>query len=60
MLEVEGEPPVTLKTGDGFYEPADHTILRFDNASTNAPAVMTAFYLIGDRSKPVTVMLPGK
>lgn len=60
VLEVEGEVPVTLKTGEGFYEPADHTILRFDNASPTAPATMTAFYLVGDKSKPVTVMLTGK
>lgn len=58
ILQVEGETAMTLKPGEGFYEPAETTILRFDNASSTSPAVMTAFYLVEDASKPVTVMLP--
>ncbi|MGY2733551.1 cupin domain-containing protein [Sphingomonas sp. UYP23] len=60
ILQIEGQAAVTLKQGDGFYEPADVTILRFDNASSAAAATMTAFYLVGDASKPVTVMLPDR
>ena len=35
-LQLEGKPVQLLKTGDSFFEPAGHTILKFDNASTNA------------------------
>lgn len=58
ILQVKGQAPLRLNPGDGFYEPADVTILRFDNASSVEPATMTAFYLVGDRSRPTIVMLP--
>ena len=44
-LQLEGKPVQLLKTGDSFFEPAGHTILKFDNASPNEPAEIVCFYL---------------
>jgi hypothetical protein len=36
ILQAEGEAKQHLVAGDGFFEPACATILRFDNASPSA------------------------
>jgi len=33
ILQVEGEAEQRLEAGDGFFEPACVTIVRFDNTS---------------------------
>ncbi len=43
--QVAGHEPVTLKTGDAFYEPVGPDILHFDNASKTEEAVFTDFNL---------------
>jgi len=48
---------MVLKTGDTFFEPAGHTILQFDNASTSAPAEIVCFYLADTKDRPAIVML---
>jgi quercetin dioxygenase-like cupin family protein len=47
LFQVEGQPAVTLKAGDAFFEPPNIRILHFDNASTTEPMVFIAFYLLG-------------
>jgi quercetin dioxygenase-like cupin family protein len=56
-FQVDGEPERTLKEGDAFFEPANTTILHFDNASTGAPATFIAFYLVGPADRELIEML---
>ncbi|MDQ6906920.1 MAG: cupin domain-containing protein [Chloroflexota bacterium] len=50
IVEIAGHSPVTLRSGDVFYEPPGATISRFDNASDTATATFIAFYpLTGDQ-----------
>jgi quercetin dioxygenase-like cupin family protein len=45
-FQVESQPPVTLRAGDAFHEPAQARIPHFDNASDDEPVVFVAFYLL--------------
>jgi quercetin dioxygenase-like cupin family protein len=58
-LQLEGKPLQLLKTGDSFFEPAGHTILKFDNASTSEPAEIVCFYLADTKERPPIEMLAG-
>lgn len=58
-FRVEGEPERELVTGDGFFEPAGRTILKFDNASRDEPAEIVCFYLTDADDRPAIEMLPG-
>ena len=58
-FQPEGKPARLLKTGDSFFEPAGHTILNFDNASTSEPAEIVCFYLADTRERPAIEMLAG-
>jgi quercetin dioxygenase-like cupin family protein len=58
-LQREGKPFQLLKTGDSFFEPAGHTILKFDNASTSEPAEIVCFYLADTTERPPIEMLTG-
>jgi quercetin dioxygenase-like cupin family protein len=51
-FQLEGKSAWLLKTGDSFFEPAGHTILQFDNASTNEPAEIVCFYLADTKERP--------
>ena len=59
ILQLEGEAAQLLKAGDSFFEPAGHTILKFDNASTTEPAEIVCFYLADTKERPPIEMLPG-
>jgi quercetin dioxygenase-like cupin family protein len=59
IFQVEGEAEVRLRTGDGFFEPAGATILRFDNASQTDPAEIVCFYLTDTMETPPIEMLEG-
>ncbi len=58
-LQLEGKPVQHLKTGDSFFEPAGHTILKFDNASTSEPAEIVCFYLADTMESAPIEMLAG-
>ncbi len=58
-FQPEGGPPRLLRTGDGFFEPAGRTILRFDNASAREPAEIVCFYLADTKERPAIGMLAG-
>lgn len=47
QFQLEGQPATLLPEGSAFLEPANATVVRFDNASTDAPATFIAFYLLG-------------
>lgn len=59
ILQVEGEAEQRLEAGDGFFEPACATILRFDNASQTEPAEIVCFYLTDAAETPAIEMLAG-
>jgi quercetin dioxygenase-like cupin family protein len=56
-FQPEGEPLRVLKTGDSFFEPANHVILHFDNASDSKPAAITAFYLTDTKERPLIELI---
>jgi Cupin domain len=58
-FQPEGKPARLLKTGDSFFEPAGHTILKFDNASASEPAEIVCFYLADTNERPLIEMLAG-
>ena len=58
-LQLEGKPVQLLKTGDSFFEPAGHTIFKFDNASASEPAEIVCFYLADTKERPPIEMLSG-
>ena len=58
-FQREGEEPRALRAGDGFFEPAGRTILRFDNASPTEPAEIVAYYLTDTDDRPAIEMLEG-
>ena len=48
-----------LFRSDSFFEPAGHTILKFDNASASEPAEIVCFYLADTTERPPIEMLAG-
>jgi quercetin dioxygenase-like cupin family protein len=56
-FQIEGEPAQTLREGDAFYEPADVTILHFDNPSEREPLTFIAYYLLGSGEDELIRML---
>jgi hypothetical protein len=58
-FQPEGKAARVLKTGDGFFEPAGHTILKFDNASTSEAAEIVCFYLADTKERLAIEMLAG-
>jgi quercetin dioxygenase-like cupin family protein len=59
VFQAEGQKERLLQTGDSFFEPAAHPILRFDNASETEPAEIICFYLSDTSDRPTIEMLPG-
>lgn len=53
---VDGQPPFTLKAGEGTYNPRDR-IHAVKNASATEPAQLVAV-LINDAGKPIAVPVP--
>lgn len=58
-FQLEGGPVRLFKTGDVFFGPAGHTILKFDNASTSEAAEIVCFYLADMKERPAIEMLAG-
>ena len=58
LLEIEGQPPITLPAGSSYYEPAETVITRFDNAG-DTPMRFVSHYLI-DGAQDLIEMLPEK
>ena len=57
-FQVEGEPVKTLHAGDAFYEPANHPISHFDNASSTERLKFVAFYLTDDDKALIQMLAP--
>ena len=53
VFQPDGQAERVLKTGDVFFEPAGHRILRFDNASSREPAAIIVFYLTDTTNRPL-------
>jgi quercetin dioxygenase-like cupin family protein len=58
-FQLEGKSVRLLKAGDSFFEPAGHTILKFDNASASEVAEIVCFYLADSKERPPIEMLAG-
>jgi quercetin dioxygenase-like cupin family protein len=58
-FQPEGKPARLLKPGDSFFEPARHSILKFDNASASEPAEIVCFYLADTSERSPIEMLAG-
>lgn len=59
LYQAKGQPPVTLKAGEAFYEPADVVITHFDNASKTEPLHFVINYLM-DKEKDFIILLDSK
>ena len=59
LFQVEGQALQTLHTGDAFYEPANTTILHFDNQSATENLKFVAYYLLNGETELIK-MLPEK
>jgi quercetin dioxygenase-like cupin family protein len=59
IYQREGEEPKVLQRGDGFFEPANCTMLHFDNASSSEPAEIVCYYLSDTAERPAIEMLEG-
>jgi quercetin dioxygenase-like cupin family protein len=53
VMQVLGQPAVTLKTGDTFYEGPADVHVRSANASSRAPARLLVF-MVKDKNRPVS------
>jgi quercetin dioxygenase-like cupin family protein len=50
IMQIAGQEPLILNTGDAFYEPADVHISEFSNHSATEAMTFIAFYLLnGDQ-----------
>ncbi len=60
VMQVLGQPAVTLKTGDTFYEGPADVHVRSANASSRVPAKLLVF-MVKDKNRPVSraVDVPG-
>ena len=56
-FQIEGEAAQMLGAGDAFFEPANTTILHFDNVSDGEPARFIASYLLPAGEERVIVAL---
>ncbi|HKS58776.1 MAG TPA: hypothetical protein VJS12_26025 [Steroidobacteraceae bacterium] len=55
-FQVEGQPAQLLTEGSAFFEPADATVVSFDNAAGDATATFVAFYLLGPDDRKIIEM----
>ena len=56
VLEIDGKPPQTFKTGQAFMEPAN-VVHNFRNASTTEPAKGLGFQYAG-KGQPLQINAP--
>ena len=59
VLEVQGKPPATLKTGEAFTTAAGE-VHNVKNASTSAPAKALAFYIAKKGARLEDLAVPAK
>ena len=56
LVQVKGEKPQILKSGDTFYEPAETPIIHFDNYSETEPLKFVAYYLTNGEKDLVEIL----
>src|ERR1700760_997547 len=57
IVQIEGGESRTVKAGEAFFEPANTTMLRFDNASDKEPMSFICFYLLDQGEDELIRML---
>lgn len=55
-FQIEGEEEIEIPAGQAFYEPANATILKFDNHSDTEPMTFIAFYLLNGNQDLITML----
>jgi quercetin dioxygenase-like cupin family protein len=58
IVQIQGQPQRRYGAGEIIYEPANTAIVRYDNESSKAPAVIIAYYLAGPDDKVLIKLLP--
>lgn len=56
LVQIEGEKPQVLKSGDTFYEPANTPIIHFDNYSETEPMKFIAYYLTSGEKDLIEIL----
>lgn len=56
LVQIEGEEPQILKSGDTFYEPAETPIIHFDNYSETEPMKFIAYYLTNGEEELIQIL----
>ncbi|WP_339916788.1 cupin domain-containing protein [Yeosuana marina] len=56
LVQIEGENPQVLKSGDTFYEPAETPLIHFDNHSETAPMKFVAYYLTNGEKDLIEIL----
>lgn len=56
LVQIEGEKPKILKTGDIFYEPAETPVTHFDNYSETEPMEFVAYYLTNGEKDLIEIL----
>jgi quercetin dioxygenase-like cupin family protein len=56
FCQAEGAPAELLPVGSAFYEPAEHVIEEFGNASDVTPLTFIAFYLLNGDQELITML----
>jgi quercetin dioxygenase-like cupin family protein len=56
LLQVDGQAPQVLRTGDAFFEPPMARILHFDNHSETEPMTFIAFYLLNGQQDLIEML----
>lgn len=56
LIQIEGEEPKILKSGDTFYEPAETPVIHFDNYSDSEPMKFVAYYLTNGEKRLVEIL----
>lgn len=56
LVQIEGEEPQILKSGDTFYEPAETPIIHFDNYSETEPMKFIAYYLTNGEEELIEIL----
>ncbi len=56
LVQIEGEKPQVLKSGDTFYEPAETPVIHFDNYSETEPMKFVAYYLTNGEKDLIEIL----
>lgn len=56
LVQIEGEDPKVLETGEAFYEPAETPVVHFDNFSETEPMKFVAYYMTNGENDLIEIL----